>query len=419
MEVVCSKCRWMGIGVALAILAGLAVGLPLFAADVGITSDSGNRGDTPSTTYDPSIINYTGFPNDTTLPEIVSITTNNGITLSPDGNTNFPAGYNAAPITLFVLFDEDMMTSSSNVYTPNGVSWGDTQFTCTGNSVTVDSQTLKYSTGSQRILELPLNGILSETGTCQLLLNRGNDQDGTIISTGTIRDVAHNPTPIALYTISSICTLNDSFSRSSDGIGCWSQQNAGNGSFSVSGGALNYSSSAGAVTGSSAPALRKTGVSMASNQTDITFSLTVSAVSGMQSGDGIGLRVTDVNGNYAILLVYNDGSNYRDYMIFSNGTTTSTKYLDSNPGVDPAYYYNAITNNTLMLHVADAGFAAYPYGRNTLNNLTTDPDGLIWAGATGKFGTSNLTVDIVGIRGSGGGTASAVLDSFSVTNASQ
>lgn len=402
-----SKYRLMRILAALAVTGVLAIGLPLFAATVGITSDTGNRGDIPSTTTPSNI--YTGFSTETIQPQIVSITTNSGLTLSPDGNTNFPVGYNGAPLTFFVLFDEDMITSSQSIFTPEGLALGDAAFTCTDSSVAVNGQTFKYSTGSERILELPLTDLLPATGTCQLLLNRGDyDVDSRFGSTGTIRDVAHNPTPIVLYTISSTCALNDTFSGNS--IGCWSQQNSGNGSFSISGGVLNYSSTAGSVTGSSAPALRKTGVSLKSGQTDLRVSLTVNSVN-LQTGDGIGLRFTDPYGDYVILLVYNDGSNNRYNMIFSNGTATSTEYMFNN--------YDATSNNTMTLHIFDNGSLAYPYGRNTLNNLTTEPDGLVWAGPGGKFGSSNVTVDIVGIRGGAGGTASAVLDSFTVVDGVQ
>lgn len=406
MAAVCPKSRVVGI-VASWVLAGVvAVCTPLSAADVGITSDTGTRGETPSTTPSSSI--YTGFADDTTQPQIVSITTNTGFTLSASGNANLPAGSNGAPLTFFVLFDKDMLTSSESIYTPEGLAWGDVNFTCTDSSVTVDSQTFKYSTGSNRVLELPLTGLLPETGTCQLLLNRGDYTVNGEGSTGTIRDASHNPTPIALYPISSTCTVNDSFVNNS--IGCWSQQNSTNGSFSMSGGVLNYSSTAGSVTGSSAPALRKTGVSLKAGQTDLSVALTVNSVS-LQTGDGIGLRFTDPYGDYVMLLVYNDGSNNRYDMIFSNGTTTSTAYLFNN--------YDATSNNTMTLHITDNGSLAYPYGRNTLNNLTTEPDGLVWAGPGGKFGSSNVTVDIVGIRGAAGGTASAVLDSFTVVDGVQ
>ncbi len=378
----------------------------LWAADVGITSSTGNRGSTPSTT--PASTIYAGHGDDVTPPQVVSIVTNYGTTIGTS-NSNVLADFNGSPIGLTITFDKDMMNGPNN--TSTGASYEDISFTCTDDSsVATDSNTLGYS--SSRVLVMSANKSLPATGTCQLLLNRGNDHGGTITATGSIRDTAHNPTPIALWAISSTCALSDSFVR--DTIGCWSDQNSNNGSFSISGGALSYSSDKVAVSGTTAPALRKTGISLQGGQTDLTVSLKVSAVSGLQNGDGIGLRFTDTYGDYVILLVYNDGVSNRYNMIFSNGTTTSTAYLD---GADPTYYYNAITNNTMMLHIADNGLLAYPYGRNTLNNLTTDPDNLVWAGPSGKFGSSNVTVDIVGIKGSNPGhTVSATLDDFTVTH---
>lgn len=388
------------------IVLGAALIAPgLWAADVGITLDTGTMGSVPSTSV-PSDI-YTGYSTETTPPQIVSITTNGGSTLSPDGNVNFPSGYNGNPLIFYVLFNEDMITSSSDVNTPHGLAFGDVKFTCTDSSVSVDSQTFQYSTGSSRILELPLTDLLPAAGTCQLLLDRGNDDNGTITATGTIRDVSHNPTPIALYTISNACTLNDDFARNS--IGCWSQQNSSNGSFSISSGALNYSSTAGIVTGSSAPALRKTGITLRSGKSDIRVSLTVNSVS-LQSGDGIGLRFTDQSGNSAMLIVYNDGSSNRYKFWGSNGSTTFSSYLSND--------YNASTNGTMTLHLFDNGsIAAFPYATNVVNNSAFEPNDWTWAG--GEFGSSNLTMDIVGIREIGGGTASAVVDNFTVVDGVQ
>ncbi|PIR20092.1 MAG: hypothetical protein COV45_08960 [Deltaproteobacteria bacterium CG11_big_fil_rev_8_21_14_0_20_47_16] len=368
-------------------------GIPATTSVDGITTDmcgtvACTEGATPGTTPTAP---YSGFPSNITAPTVSSIVVNSTYTMSTSGNNSFPLRGSGSSYDSFVItFDEAMLTDQEAGSSGVPVDAADIDFLCTGDDSTqnrVSGATIQYSTSTT--LAFSLRATLPADTACTLVLNGAENGIG---GTQRIRDQYHNPLIKTTYTINTGCGVSDDFSN---GLSCWTAVNTDNGTFSASSSVLTLSIP-GAVTSTAAgqsptaAGLLKTGIRKLAEADYMRFGITIDSITGfLNDGDGVGLRVSDPDGNYIVFMVSSDaGTNKYRALYGTTSTDTDTFYASTYTAGDEMYIQ--LTATTVSI-VFDDGAG----GGGTVANISLAMD------------LTDLDVQILGMK-NGSGTASTV-----------